>query len=612
MTTGNLQIHSQNILPIIKKWLYSDKDIFVRELVANACDAIHKLKILRDKGESSALDAEFRIEVHVDKKARTLKFIDTGIGMTAAEVEKYIAQIAFSGAEEFVEKYQTNQEQDQIIGHFGLGFYSAYMVADKVNINTLSYREGEASAYWSCDGSPQYELDVGSKPSRGTEITLHINDESDEYLEEANLRGILNRYCAFLPYPIYLNDTLINSKQPLWTKPPSECNKNDYIEFYRHLYPMEEDPLLWVHLNVDYPFHLKGILYFPKLQRNLDPRLESIKLYCNRVFVADNCKDIIPDYLMVLRGVIDSPDIPLNVSRSSLQRDKTVSQLSGHISKKVADSLSSLYTTDRDRFIQCWKDIEIIIKLGVIEDEKFYTRVKDFLVWQNTDGEWVTINDYLERNKDKTRGKVFYTSDDKHGFEFLKIYRDNGIEVLHTNPLIDAMLISFLESKVENLKFQRIDGGINDIILDNSREKTILDADGKTEAGKLADFVRLRLDEKEVEVEARSLASNNLAGFVMIDEQQRRVRDYLRKIDSASGQLPRGVGKHSFIVNTNSPLMNSLPKLCDHDAHLAKDIIKEIYQLSLLSQREIEPNQLDEFIQRTTNVLERLTQKFVT
>jgi len=486
------------------------------------------------------------------------------------------------------------------------------MVADMVEIDTLSYREGSTAAKWRCDGSPEYTLEQGTRSTRGTTIVLHIGEDGMEYLNEDRLRSILKQYCSFLQYPIYLHDERINSHEPLWIKTPAECSKNDYLAFYRFLYPMEEEPLFWVHLNVDYPFHLKGILYFPKLRRDVDQRMDSVNLYCNRVFVADNCKDILPDFLMVLRGAIDSPDIPLNVSRSTLQRDRTVSQLSSHITKKVSDSLSQVFKEERQRYIDAWSDVEIIVKLGLLEDDKFYNRIKDYLIWKNTDGEWTTLNEYLERNRDKTGGKILYTNDSKQAFEFLQIYHEKDIEVLHSNPLVDPMVMSFIEQKENEITFQRIDGGIDDTILDSTREKTILDTDGKTESARLAEFVRLKLDDESVDVEAKSLASNSLPGFVLIDEQQRRVRDYLRKIDSSAASAPHnGIGKHSFIVNTNSGLINSLQRLNNHDPDLTKDVVRELYQLSLLSQREIPAKELNEFIQRTTGVLEKLTNKVI-
>ncbi|MBS0607148.1 MAG: molecular chaperone HtpG, partial [Verrucomicrobia bacterium] len=555
MAQGTLKIHTENILPIIKKWLYSDKDIFIRELVSNACDAMQKCKVLREHNQIEAIDDEFRIDIVIDKEKRTLTISDTGIGMTAEEVEKYIAQIAFSGAEEFLGKYKTKDEKDQIIGHFGLGFYSAYMVAEKVTIDTLSYQNNSAPVFWSCDGSSEYQIDAGSRSKRGTDITLHIDKENDEFLEEGKIRSILQQYCAFLPFPIYLNGTHLNSKQPLWIKPANECTEQEYLEFYRALYPMDPDPIFWIHLNVDYPFHLKGILYFPKITRRFDWNHSLIKLFCNRVFVSDNCKDLIPDYLMVLRGAIDSPDIPLNVSRSYLQMDRTVRQLSSHIAKKVTDRLSSLYTSDKEKFIEAWPDIEMIIKLGILQDEKFYERSKEFLVWKNLSDEWTTVEQYLERNKENYKGKVFYTSDDKNHSHFLELYKSKGIEVLQATTLIDTPLINFLESKLEDVQFQRIDGSIDESILDPSREKTLLDAEGKTEASKIADFIRTKLQNEHLNVEAKSLSSDNVPAFIVVDEEMRRMRETLAL--SQQSLPPSLMSKRTFVVNTNNKLVQS-------------------------------------------------------
>jgi molecular chaperone HtpG len=607
MTKKPLSIHSENILPIIKRWLYSDKDIFVRELVANACDAIHKLKILRDHGEVNVKDEEFRIDIHIDKEKRTLTFTDTGIGMDASEVEKYIAQIAFSSAEEFLEKYKTNQEGDQIIGHFGLGFYSSYMAAEKVEIETFSYKQDAEPVFWSCDGSSEYILEKGHRQKRGTEITLFIDKNSDEFLEENRLKEILRHYCAFLPYPIFLENKQINTHSPLWIKAPSECSEKDYLEFYRYLYPFKEDPLFWVHLNVDYPFHLKGILYFPKIQQDFDANKNTVRLYCNRVFVSDNCKDVIPHYLMALQGVIDSPDIPLNVSRSYLQMDRTVRQLSTHISKKVSDSLNSLYRTNREHFLKCWEDISVLIKLGAIEDEKFYERVKDILLWKVVDNDWTTIEEYLERNREKTKDKILYTKDEKHLVHFIDLYKKRNIEVLSLTSNIDSYLIHYLEPKITPAKFQRIDGGVDENILDKEREKTILDAQGKTEASKLADLIRMKLANHQIEVEAKSLASDHIPGFVLIEESQRRIRDYMQTMNPEGGQQHHSLVKPVFVVNTNNRLITALPTLERTDPDLAKDVVQELYDLSLLSQREMSKEALSDFINRSHRILERFT-----
>ena len=535
-----------------------------------------------------------------------MTFTDNGIGMDAEEVQKYIAQIAFSGAEEFLDKYKSNNEKDQFIGHFGLGFYSAYMVAKKVEIDTLSWKPDAQPVFWSCDGSSEYTLETGKRHSRGTEIKLFLDDDSDEYMDESHIRKILEHYCSFLPYPIYFGNSLINNKEPLWIKAPSECTEQDYLDFYQALYPFEEGPLFWVHLNVDYPFHLKGILYFPKLRRDFDFSKNTVKLFCNRVFVSDDCKDVIPNYLMALRGVIDSPDIPLNVSRSYLQMDRTVRQLGSHISKKVSDSLSTLYKTDRDRFIKSWEDAAAVIKLGILEDEKLYDRCKDFLIWKNTAGEWTTLEEYLERNSEKTQDTCFYVRDPSHSHHFIELYRSKGVEILCADSSLDSFLMQFLERKASPVKFQRIDADIHDSILDREKEKTILDASGRTEAAKLADFIRSQLLEENVKVEAKSLASESLPGFVVIDENQRRMRDYLLHMDPKDiSKKMSAIGEKTFVVNTNSPVIAMIQKVESLDAELAKDMIKEVYHLALLSQREMDPESLNSFITLCNKVLEK-------
>jgi molecular chaperone HtpG len=606
MTTGTLKIHTQNILPIIKKWLYSDKDIFVRELVSNACDAIQKCRVLRDHGELTIPDDDFRIDIQTDKNAHTLTFTDNGIGMTAEEVEKYIAQVAFSGAEEFIGKYSSQNEKDQIIGHFGLGFYSSYMVAENVTIDTLSYRNGSDPVLWTCDGSISYTLDKGQRTSRGTKITLFIGKDDEEFLEESRLRSILQHYCAFLPFPIFLNGSQINKKQPLWLKNASECTDAEYLEFYHSLYPLEPDPIFWIHLNVDYPFHLKAILYFPKITRRFDWNQNTIKLFCNRVFVSDHCKDLIPDYLMILRGAIDSSDIPLNVSRSTLQMDRTVRQLSQHISKKVSDRLSSLYMTEREKFITAWPDIEMIIKLGMLQDDKFYERSKDFLIWKNLNGEWTTIAEYLERHREEYKRKVFYGAEDQLQSHLLELYKQKNIEILAASSLVDTPLINLLEDKMDDVKFQRVDGAIDDSIVDASREKTLLDAEGRTERFKIADFIRSKLEIDNLTVEAKSLTTDSVPAFLVVDEEMRRMRETMALAQQALP--PNFAAKRTFVVNTNNKLVQSIYQFKDKDPALAKEMIHHLYELSLLSQRELEPAALSRFVVRSNQILEKMAQ----
>lgn len=593
---ASLSIHSENILPIIKKWLYSDKDIFLRELVSNATDAIQKLHVLQ-----GATEGPSEIRISIDRAQRTIRIADTGLGMTAEEVEKYIAQIAFSGAEEFVSKYK--DAQGDMIGHFGLGFYSAYMVASKVEIDTLSYLPDAQPVLWSCDGSSTYFLDAGTRQERGTTITLHVEETSLEYLEETKLKELLQRYSSFLPFPIFLNNQPLNNKLPLWLKASSECTEADYLQFYRSLFPTDADPIFWVHINVDYPFHVQGILYFPKMQRRFDGQETHIRLYCNRVFVSDHCKEIFPDYLTVLKGAIDSPDIPLNVSRSYLQVNAEVRQLSAHISKKIADRLTTLYKQERDRFLAAWPDIELFLKLGLLQDDKFYERAHDLLLWKNNRGEWTTVTDYLSRNRERLQSKIYYAAEEQ-ALGLMQLYHDQGIEVLYMNHTIDTAVLQRLESKLSTVQFQRIDGSLEAHLLDPSREKSLLDASGKSQATQIADFVRNALAEKEIDVEAKSLTSDHLHALLLLDEKSRRLRDYFALTQNKP--LAGFPEKKTFVVNTNSKLVQSLGKLRESHPTLAKELVEQLYDLSLLSQKEISGKQVEEVAARQTRLLETL------
>lgn len=607
MADGKLKIHSENILPILKKWLYSDHDIFLRELVSNGCDAVAKVKILQESGELPKTSDPFRIDIQIDKEQKTLTISDNGIGMDAEEVEKYIAQLAFSGAEEFVQKYEKGAEKEALIGHFGLGFYSAFIVSKTVEINTLSHRSGSTSAHWICDGGTTYTLDVGTRTSPGTTITLHLSDDSEEYLDVSRLRSILKKHCSYLPVPIYLKGEQINHKDPLWLKAPSECTDEDYLAFYKELYPMDPDPMFWIHLNVDYPFHLKGILYFPKITQRYDHNSSNIKLFCNRVFVSDNCKEIFPDYLTVMRGALDSTDIPLNVSRSHLQMDKTVRQLSGHISKKVSDRLSSLYHSDREEFLKFWPDVEIVVKLGILNDEKFYERSKEFMVWKTLDGEWTTVEEYIERRKEAYQNKIFYTMAHDTTSPFLRLYKEQKIEVLLSSHPIDSAVMSRLEQKLSPAKFQRVDGAADDLLLDKTKEKTLLDTDGKSISQRMAECIKEFLNNDHVEVEAKSLAHDEIPAFVVFDEETRRMRDYLSLSDQ---EIPDHLlGKQKLIVNTNNSLVSAICDLKATNPALSELLTKHIYDLALLSQKELKADKLNEFIARSNEVLTVLAHK---
>ncbi len=597
MRTNNLKIHSENILPIIKKWLYSDREIFLRELVSNASDAIQKMRILHEAGEGAA-EGDFKISVTADKEKKTLTISDNGVGMTEREVETYIAQIAFSGAEEFLAKYK-DADKEAIIGHFGLGFYSAYMVSSKVEIETLSYEEGASPVFWSCDGNSTYLLGEGKRASRGTDIVLYLDETNEEFLHEEKLLELLNRYARFFSTPIELNGVPIQNGDPLWLKAPSSCTDEEYLEFYHKLFPLDQDPIFWVHLNVDYPFKLQGILYFPKIDTNFEPTEKSIQLFCNRVFVSDHCRDILPRYLNMLRGAIDSADLPLNVSRSTLQVDRSVRQLSAHIAKKIADRLTGLYRTEKERFLQLWPDIETVVKVGILNDEKFFEKTKEILVWKKHDGSWTTIQEILEKSEEK---KVFYSTEDHKGAAIFDAYRNKGIDILIANTNVDVPLIHYLEEKMATT-FQRIDGSLDDCLLDPSREKNMVDETGKAYSSLLADFIGSALKESEVTVEAKSLAADALPGLLVLDEQQRRARDYfvMQKINAA-----HILKKKTLVVNTNNKLVQAIDRLQHEHPDIAQEMAKGIYGLTLLSQREVEPKDFEQVIKQQTEILERL------
>ncbi len=600
---GQLQIHSQNILPIIKKWLYSEKDIFVRELVSNACDAIQKVTILQSRGEITNTE-ERRIDITQDAQAKTLTFSDTGIGMTAAETEKYLAQIAFSGAEEFIKAYQA---QDPFIGHFGLGFYSAYMVADRVQVNTRSHQGDETGVVWTSDGISGYEICAAPKEKPGTDVVLYVSDENEEYLDEKRLKAILQRNCSFLPYPIYLNGQRINEHEPLWLKNPSECTKEEYLAFFKALYPFEAEPLFWVHIRVDYPFQLRGILYFPSLNRETNIKKNQVKLFCNRVFVSDDCKDILPEYLSILQGAIDSPDIPLNVSRSYLQVDKNVRQLSDHIVKKVADALCTLYKQDRTHFFECWKDCELIVKFGILHDEKFYAKVKEILVWKTLSQKWLTTEEYIEMHRSKAEGVVFYTTSPQVN-DLTKLYAARDIEIVEALGYLDHAVISFLERQLKNVRFTRIDAAENAHILDASKEKTILDESGRTEAAKIADFIRTTLQKPgcdTITIDAKSLASDTIPAVLILSEEGRRFREYLQhQGKDAPSSFPIS---STFIANTNSPLINAIYALRLEQPELASDLVQKVYALTRLSQHEMSASEIGDFTKECTQMFEKLT-----
>ncbi|GKZ02592.1 molecular chaperone HtpG [Paraclostridium bifermentans] len=616
---GNISIHTENIFPIIKKWLYSDKDIFVRELISNGCDAINKYKKLVSLGEiENKQDQDYKINVKIDKDNSTLIFEDNGIGMTEEEVEKYINQVAFSGAEDFVNKYKDKMsEENDIIGHFGLGFYSAFMVASKVQIDTLSYKEGAQAVKWVSEGQTEYELSASEdRKSRGTTITLFLADDSKEFLEEYTVRSIIDKYCSFLPVNIYLDvkDSSkekdensenemkpLNDTYPLWLKSPKDCTDDEYKEFYRKVFNTFDEPLFWIHLNVDYPFNLKGILYFPKLKNEFELIEGKVKLYNNQVFVADNIKEVIPEFLLLLKGVIDCPDLPLNVSRSFLQNDKDVSKISKHIIKKVADKLKSLYKNERDNFEKFWDDIQVFIKFGCLKDEGFYDKIKDILLFKDINSNYITLNDYLEKCKEKHENKVFYVSDEEQQSQYIKLFKDYDLDAVILDSSIDNHFISFIEFKNQGVTFNRIDADLSDVLKDKNEDEN---KENKTEIENLfKEYVKDKVKDYSVE----SLKSEDTTAIILVSEQSRRMAE----MKSQFAGMDLGMNfeeEKTLVINDNSPIIKKLVSLKDDESK--KDqielICNQIVDVALLANKELDAKELDEFINRNNKLMNML------
>ena len=592
-SSGSISIHAQNIMPIIKKWLYSDKDIFIRELVANGCDAIAKRKIA-DPGA----EVEYRVTVEADEAAGELRFIDNGIGMTAEEVEKYINQVAFSGAEEFLKQYGDEKNpKGGIIGHFGLGFYSAFMVADKVTIDTLSFHEDAASVRWTSEDGMRYEIDEGSRDLPGTTITLHLAEAEHEFLHEHTLRETLEKYCAFMAVPIFLGkgEQPINDTNPLWLKNPSDCTDEEYKAFYTKVFHDFEPPLFYVHLNVDYPFNLKGILYFPKLRQDFGGVAEGqIKLFSGQVFVADNIKEVIPEFLTLLKGVIDCPDLPLNVSRSFLQNDGYVKKLSAYITRKVADKLTGLFNTERENYQKYWDDINPFIKYGCMKDESFYERMKDALLFKLTDGTYVTLAQYLEANREKAENKVFYATDATLQAAAIAMYTSQGIGVALLNSLIDVNYISFLEFKNSDVKFSRVDAGVDGLTADADA------AQEQPDAGKLTAFFRDALGDDKLDVTVTALRDEALPAMVTEDEQARRFKD-MSRIYGGNFAMP---AQCKLTLNSRSPVVAALAKREANEETL--EICRQVFDLAQMAREPLEAQALSAFIARSNKLLSML------
>ncbi|MGB4775103.1 MAG: molecular chaperone HtpG [Daejeonella sp.] len=623
---GTISIHTENIFPIIKKFLYSDNEIFLRELVANAVDASQKIKRLAALGQFQGDIGNIQVDVSFDEKKKTITISDNGLGMTADEIKKYINQIAFSGATEFVEKFKDAKDANEIIGKFGLGFYSAFMVADQVEIQTLSYLDGAEPARWICDGSTEFEISKGKRKTRGTDVILHINKDSEEFLDKHKLQTILDKYCKFLPVPIKFGskteqqpdgedkegkpkyksvetDNIINNTSPIWTKAPAELSDEDYLNFYKELYPFSDDPLFWIHLNVDYPFNLTGVLYFPKLKPDFEMQRNKIKLFSRQVFITDEVKDVVPEFLMLLHGVIDSPDIPLNVSRSFLQADSNVKKINSYITKKVADKLADLFKTDRKGFEEKWPDIGLFVKYGMISDDKFYDKAKDFALITNTKNEHFTLEEYKEKVKslqtDKNDTLVYlYSTDVTRQDTFIQSANRKEYDVLVMNSPIDNHFISQLEQKLEKTSLKRVDADVADKLIVKDNETTaILNDDEK---GKVKAVFEKAITKPNMHVEIESLNPDELPVTVTMDEFMRRMKDMSQMGGGMSfyGAMP---DNYKVAVNGNHKLISRI--LLAENEEEQTQLARQAFDLALLSQGMLTGAELTEFVNRSVNLI---------
>ena len=651
MKNGNLSINSENIFPVIKKWLYSDHDIFVRELISNGCDAVTKLKKLSLMGEFDEPDEPYRIDVTTSANDKTITFTDNGIGMTEEEVEKYINQIAFSGAEAFLEQYKDKATEEQIIGHFGLGFYSAFMVADKVTIETKSYKDGEDAVYWECEDGLEYSMKKCIKADRGTTITLYLNEDSYEFANEYRIKEVIDKYCSFMPVEIYytnadepqedpkdatvdvdakeVSDTAdnaedskgpdaddtkteekkpeapkpLNTTTPLWAKHPNDCTDEEYKEFYRKVFHDYKEPLFWIHLNMDYPFNLKGILYFPKINTQYDNLEGTIKLYNNQVFVADNIKEVIPEFLMLLKGCIDCPDLPLNVSRSALQNDGFVKKISDYITKKVADKLSGMYKTHREDYKKYWDDINPFIKFGCLKDLKFLDKMKDFCIYKNLEGKYVTLPEYLEAGKEKYENKVFYVTDEQAQSQYINMFKAEGMDALIMTQTIDSPFITLLEQKNENVHFYRIDAELSD----NFVGEELSEETAKEYKDKLTATFEKALDMKNLNVKVESLKDENTSSILTQPEETRRMQEMM-KMYGMAGMDPSMFGQgegETLILNSNNKLVKYV--LDNPDSDNTATICCQLYDLAVLANRPLSAEAMTKFIARSNEILGILT-----
>ena len=614
---GSLSINSENIFPIIKKWLYSDHDIFFRELISNGCDAITKLKKLEMMGEYSFEDGhKNKIQVIVNPDEKTLKFIDTGLGMDADEVEEYINQIAFSGATDFLAKYKDKTNEDQIIGHFGLGFYSAFMVADEVHIDTLSYKPGAVPVHWECDGGTEFTMTDGDRTEIGTTITLFLNEESVEFANEYRAREVIEKYCSFMPTEIFLSKegeevkegeepASLSDTAPLWTKHPNECEKEQYLEFYRKVFHDYKEPLFWIHLNMDYPFNLKGILYFPKINTEYDSIEGTIKLYNNQVFIADNIKEVIPEFLMLLKGVIDCPDLPLNVSRSALQNDGFVKKISDYITKKVADRLSGMCKTQRDDYESYWDDINPFIKFGCIKDEKFSGKMMDYILYKDLDGKYLTLKDLLPQDAEvevagetdeKKPTTVFYVTDEVQQSQYIHMFRGEGKNAVILKHNIDGAFVTHVERANEMVHFQRIDADLTDDFKEVVSEEELKDT-----TDVLTELFRKALDNENLQVKVEKLKNEEVSSMVTLSEESRRMQEMMRMYGMPGMAPSMFGGEETLVLNANNKLVQYV--LANKDAEHTNLFCEQLYDLAMISHKPLSPEAMTKFIARSNQIM---------
>lgn len=607
--TGGISVNTENIFPVIKKWLYSEKDIFLRELVSNATDAITKLKRLQSLGETPETEEPFRVDVVLDKMAKTITIEDNGIGMTEEELKKYICSIALSGAVDFIQKYESSEdgEKSGIIGHFGLGFYSAFMVSDRVEIFTRSYT-GAPAVHWSCDGDGAYELEAGEREKRGTEVVLHIADDETEYLDSGKIREMLRKYCSFMPVEIYFDDGSekkegekeepVNDTTPLWQKNPADCTDEEYKDFYQKVFADYREPLFWIHINADYPLNFKGILYFPRLATNYDSLEGQVKLYYNQVFVADNIKEVIPEYLLMLKGVLDCPELPLNVSRSYLQTNTYVAKVSAHIVKKVADKLKSLCRDERERYEKVFDDIKTFVEYACIRDGKFYDRVKESLLLKLTDGTHVTIDEYLDKAKETHENKIYYTTDPSVQAQYIALYRAEGIDVAHFDSLVDTQFAACVESHREGVKFIRVDADLSSLSKGENAE----------ENETLRTLFRKVSGNEKLNVKFEALKNAAIPAVLNVSEESRRMEDMMKMYRMSGGadfgeSFPLDM---TLVLNTASPLISKLAAMDGSDAEGAENYASYIYRLSLLSLRKFTSEEMEKFLKDSYKMLDEL------